>query len=207
MFLMAAGCNPSQTNNQGTNPPPAPQQSPTPSPQGTQTISETEAKRLIENISNQVFSAIKNKDIAKLASFVHPGKGIIFSPYASVSEKNVLLKSSDVVPAYSGNKIYLWGYTDGKGDPMNYTFKEYFDKFVYSDFSKFTQTGYNKILGGGNSTNNAFDYFPNAIIVEYYNPGTDSKYEGMDWESLRLVFQEKDGVWFLVGVIRDEWTI
>jgi hypothetical protein len=29
----------------------------------------------------------------------------------------------------------------------------------------------------------------------------------MDWESLRLVFQEEGGVWYLVGVIHDEWTI
>jgi len=29
----------------------------------------------------------------------------------------------------------------------------------------------------------------------------------MDWRSLKLVFKEKDGNWYLVGVVHDEWTI
>jgi hypothetical protein len=29
----------------------------------------------------------------------------------------------------------------------------------------------------------------------------------MDWVSLRLVFLQEDGTWFLVGVVHDQWTI
>jgi hypothetical protein len=29
----------------------------------------------------------------------------------------------------------------------------------------------------------------------------------MDWESLRLVFVQEDGAWWLVGIVHDEWTI
>ena len=32
-------------------------------------------------------------------------------------------------------------------------------------------------------------------------------FDGMDWKSLRLVFQEKDNIWYLVGIIHDGWTI
>jgi len=29
----------------------------------------------------------------------------------------------------------------------------------------------------------------------------------MDWKSLRLVFKERNGKFFLVGIGHDEWTI
>jgi UDP-N-acetyl-2-amino-2-deoxyglucuronate dehydrogenase len=31
--------------------------------------------------------------------------------------------------------------------------------------------------------------------------------EGMDWRSLRLVFEKKNDIWYLVGIIHDQWTI
>ena len=46
-----------------------------------------------------------------------------------------------------------------------------------------------------------------AMVVEYHFPGFDPQYGGLDWASLRLVFQEFEGRWVLVGIIHDEWTI
>lgn len=45
------------------------------------------------------------------------------------------------------------------------------------------------------------------MVVEYYLPGENPDYGGLDWQSLRLVFQHKEGAWYLVGVIHDEWTV
>jgi hypothetical protein len=44
------------------------------------------------------------------------------------------------------------------------------------------------------------------MIVEYYFPGFDPQYGGMDWRSLRLVFSDHGGTWYLAGIIHDEWT-
>ncbi len=63
-----------------------------------------------------------------------------------------------------------------------------------------------KFIGRSNTSNNNFEIYSNAIIVEFHFSGFDSKYEGMDWESLRLVFEEKDGTWYLIGIIHDQWT-
>jgi len=43
--------------------------------------------------------------------------------------------------------------------------------------------------------------------VEYHFPGIDPQYGGLDWRSLRLVFQQSGGEWYLVGIIHDQWTI
>jgi hypothetical protein len=43
--------------------------------------------------------------------------------------------------------------------------------------------------------------------VEYHFSGFVEDYGGMDWVSLRLVFIEEEGSWFLVGIVHDQWTI
>ncbi|MBK8311687.1 MAG: hypothetical protein IPL04_13125 [Chitinophagaceae bacterium] len=46
-----------------------------------------------------------------------------------------------------------------------------------------------------------------VILRKAIFPGSIKKFDGMDWRSIRLVFKIKDGKYFLVGVIHDEWTI
>jgi hypothetical protein len=29
----------------------------------------------------------------------------------------------------------------------------------------------------------------------------------MDWRSLRMVFMQQDGIWYLVALVHGEWTI
>ena len=55
--------------------------------------------------------------------------------------------------------------------------------------------------------NNVRAIYPKSIVVEYYYDGFDPQYEGMDWQSLRLVFESEADRWVLVGIIHDEWTI
>jgi hypothetical protein len=88
------------------------------------------------------------------------------------------------------------------------TFAEYFERFIYSaDFANPEQIGYNKVLQEGNSINNIPEYYPQAEFVEYHFSGFDPQYEGMDWQSLRLVFEKVDGRYYLVGIVHAEWTI
>ena len=54
---------------------------------------------------------------------------------------------------------------------------------------------------------NQFEIYDNAIVVEYYFPGFNPDYAGMDWESLRLVFEQYENDWKLVGIIHNQWTI
>lgn len=67
--------------------------------------------------------------------------------------------------------------------------------------------GYNHVFSSGNIIDNSHDFYPNSIIVEYYLPGTDPNNGGMDWQSLRLVFQSIENQWYLVGIIHSQWTI
>jgi hypothetical protein len=63
------------------------------------------------------------------------------------------------------------------------------------------------VLTSGNMIENQFEVYKDSIIVEYHIPEIDPQFEGLDWQSLRLVFEEYDGSWKLVGIIHNQWTI
>lgn len=185
----------------------APTEAPTSRPSGP--LSSEEARQIIEQRANEVITALQEKDMETLSNYVHPDKGVRFSPYAFVRpEDHVVFSAEEIQGAFEDEPVYHWGTYDGSGEPIDLTFSEYYDEFVYSqDFAAAPQVGYNEVLGQGNTINNAQEVYEDAIIVEYHFPGFDPQYEGMDWESLRLVFQEYQGTWYLVGIIHDQWTI
>lgn len=174
-----------------------------------QADTEEYIKSIIEKRSMDVLTAIKDFDLEKLADAIHPDKGVRFSPYGYVDVKNdVVFTTEEVKNLAADSKTYIWGHYDGSGEPISLNFSDYHKKFIYDvDFVNAEQVGYNKTLGYGNSLNNSFDVYKNSIIVEYYFSGFDPQYEGMDWRSLRLVFEKKDEAWYLVGIIHDQWTI
>ncbi|HHY91624.1 MAG TPA: hypothetical protein GX503_08155 [Clostridiales bacterium] len=174
-----------------------------------QTDTEEAIKSIIEKRAMDVLTAIKNYDMEKLADAVHPDKGVRFSPYGYVDVANDLVFTAEQVKNLaSDSKTYLWGHYDGSGEPIQLKFSDYYKKFIYdADFINAEQVGYNKILGHGNSLNNSFEVYKNSIIVEYYFSGFDPQYEGIDWRSLRLVFEKKNNTWYLVGIIHDQWTV
>ncbi len=87
------------------------------------------------------------------------------------------------------------------------SFLDYYSKFIYDeDFANAPQVAMNHRLSTGNSIDNSTEFYPGSMIVEYYFPGFDPQYGGMDWRSLRLVFSEYNSTWYLVGIIHDEWT-
>jgi len=167
------------------------------------------AKEIIEEIANETILAIKDKDAEKLAEFVHPIKGVRFTPYTYVSvENDVVFSKEEMKDFFNDQKFYLWGHYDGTGDEISLTPSQYYEKFIYSeDFINAEQIGYNEVLSYGNMMENQFEVYKNAIVVEYYIPGFNPDYEGMDWKSLRLVFEKHDDSWKLVGIIHNQWTI
>lgn len=159
--------------------------------------------------ARDVLRALQSRDGAALAQMVHPQKGLRFSPYAFVRSENLVFQAEVVAGLWQDTTRYTWGAYDGSGLPIEATFAEYSRQFVYSDaFDQADVVSVNKAVGQGNSINNAAEFYPGAVIVEFYLRGKDPKYQGMDWKSLRMVFEQtEDGEWYLVGLIHDQWTI
>jgi hypothetical protein len=172
-------------------------------------MSPEEAKQIIARRASQTLLALKNKDMAKLSTIVHPQKGVRFSPYSYVHlNHDLVFRANELKNLLNDERKHTWGIYAGRDDSIRLSLAEYYERFVYDvDFIKAPKVGYNSIIGKGNMPNNDFQSYPQGIIVEYHFPGFDEKYTGMDWRSLRLVFEEEKGNWYLVGIIHDQWTI
>lgn len=172
----------------------------------TPSMSPAAAQQIIQSRARQVILAIQAKDMNQLANYVHPTKGVRFSAYSYVDKKgDLVFKPAQVRGLGASTRRYLWGEYDGSGDPIRMTFNRYYRQFVYDkNFARAPQVSYNEISGGGTIIPNIFSSYPGAIVVDYYFPPADGE---MDWRSLRLAFQKHGSVWYLVGIIHNEWTI
>lgn len=174
----------------------------TPIPVPTLTAQEIVAGKAAETIQ-----ALQAEDMEALAALVHPTDGVRFTPQTYVSENDLVFTAEQLPTMMGDSTVYTWGYADGSGFPIEATFAEYngnYDQRNYAD----AQLSFNNPIGFGNATNNSAEFYPDSIIVEYHFPGFDPEYGGMDWESLRLVFQETAAdSWALVGIIHASWTI
>ncbi|NMA84729.1 MAG: hypothetical protein GX962_12815 [Epulopiscium sp.] len=159
--------------------------------------------------SQEVIEALKNKDIGAIQKMIHPTKGVRFSPYSYIDVENDLVFSAEEFGTlFTSATPLTFGAYDGSGEPITVSFKEYYDRFVYDvDFADAEMIGRNVSIGKGNTVNNIEEAYPEAAFVEYYFSGFNPEYAGIDWRSLRLVFEEEQGKYYLVGVIHDEWTI
>ncbi|AHF16248.1 hypothetical protein [Niabella soli] len=160
--------------------------------------------------TKEILTLFKNKDYARLDSFIHPREGVRFSPYATVDPKEDKKFTKEefaaLVTKNKGQKIN-WGNYDGSGNPILLSPAAYFSKFVYDgNFLSPQRQGVNKVLGDGNSINNLKTAYPGADFTENYLRGS-KKNGGIDWKSVRLVYKLENGRYYLVGVVHDQWTI
>lgn len=172
-------------------------------------IHPKDAKKIIEKSAKELIYAISIKDAEKITDFIHPTKGVRFTPYTYVSvESDVVFHKEEMKNFFKDQNVYQWGHYDGTGDPISLTPGEYYEKFIYSaDFIHAEKVGYNEVLSFGNALENQFEVYENPIVVEYYFSGFNPDYEGMDWQSLRLVFEQYESDWKLVGIVHNQWTI
>jgi hypothetical protein len=159
--------------------------------------------------AREAAAALARRDLKALASMIHPTKGVRLSPYAYVDpSSDVVLSARQVEDGFSDGTVRTWGTADGSGDPIRGSFSAYFDRFVYdADFASAKEVSLDRVLGSGNTINNTQKVYATASVVELHIPGQDPQFEGMDWRSLRLVFEREGERLWLVGVIHDEWTI
>lgn len=149
---------------------------------------------------------LKDEDMASLASYAHPVKGIRFSPYYYIDNTHQVFTAVQIPNLLQDNNIYLWGIQDGSGFDIEETPQDYFDRYVnYRDFTTPDEIVYNSVVFRGNLINNIPTFYPDAVFVELYVEGT-AQYSGMNWRSLYFIFEEYNGDFYLIGIANGEWT-
>ncbi|WP_141502690.1 hypothetical protein [Paenibacillus luteus] len=196
----------------GTAVPSSPSTNPTePSPSGnsgTKQPTDPIAAATSEEAAATILLALKQSDMTTLNAYIHPEKGLLFSPYAHIDTSSAKVFQASGLPPFTDSTVYNWGAYDGSGEPISLTFKQYYEKFVYDkDFLASESVGADEIKGEGNMLVNIKEIFPGSFVMDYYFSGFDEQDAGMDWESLILVLEELNGAWYLSAIVHSQWTI
>lgn len=159
-------------------------------------------------IAIQALQALDKKDYRAFASFIHPVKGIRFTPYGYIDTTTDVVMNPLVFQTMLLKKQPVkWGTTDGSGDPILLTLPKYLEKYVYDvKFVKPEHFFFNETRGKGNSVDNLSTIYPGLPFIESYFSGFDKKYSGLDWRSLRLVFDKSGDTYYLIALIHNQWT-
>jgi hypothetical protein len=180
---------------------------PSPSPSGAPASTAAHAATA-EEAANAIIGALHQQDMEKLSSYIHPEKGLLFSPYGHIDKDTAITFQAGELPALKDTEIYEWGSFDGSGEPISLTFGNYYKKFVYDrNFTEAEEVGHNKTLGQGNSLVNIQEIYPDCTYFDYHFSGFDPELSGMDWESLILVLEQHSGAWYLCAIVHSQWTI
>lgn len=169
---------------------------------------QPDERTMVSKQAASIVRALSKRNMPALAELVHPKQGVRFSPYAYVSEDDLVFTADQVAAFSSDATQYTWGSFDGSGEPITMAPAEYFTKFVYSrDFASSPDVHYDEDWYTGNTSDNAREVYPLGVFVDYHMPPYAKPEDTMDWADLRLVFDEYEGDWYLTGVIHNQWTI
>lgn len=162
----------------------------------------------IKATGRQVLTYLKEQNYEELSKYFD-ADGVRFVPYAFIDTASAKkLTPDDFLEAVAKKWVLTWGSYDGTGDPIKLTIPAYLKKFIYNaDYLNAEATAFDAVMKQGNSINNIKQIYPNHHFIDYHFSGFNQKHEGMDWTSLRLVFKQRDGQYFLVAIIHDQWTI
>jgi hypothetical protein len=165
------------------------------------------AEQAVRQGARQVLEALQRTDGPELAALVHPRKGVRFSPYAFVRTDGDLVFMPEQLRAMASDQtVYRWGYGDGNGQPIEATLGEYIRGLARADYLSAPQVAYEQVIQQGNTRNNIREAYPAGVFVEFHKPGAGEQAD-FTWSSLRLVFEQENGTWYLVGIVQDRWTI
>ncbi len=161
----------------------------------------------LKNLNDSLLKIFEDKNYGELANFIHPTKGVLFSMYGYVDPtRDKRFTKEDYLQYLPTPTKFTWGEKDGTGDLLVISLKDYLSDWVYS--RNFSTGAYylNTFKGSGNTLNNLEKVFPGTDFTENYIAGSE-KYGGMNWNTLRFVFEQFEGQYYLIAVINDSWTI
>ncbi|WP_336045980.1 hypothetical protein [Solibacillus ferritrahens] len=169
--------------------------------------SEKETEKKLLALSEEIFSLLKDSNYEKFAEKVDQEHGVTFAFYADFGHPDgyggeyVNLSKKEI--SERNNTKYLWG-ADESGKEFEMSFHEYVQQFLLrkwgmsdADYSIITFNEPGENFAG--VINTIHEFYPNAKYVEYYSPGETEHL----FQSLRFIYQERDGEWYLIGIARD----
>jgi len=172
-------------------------------------LSSEESQAVIETVDSEIIILLNQRNYTQLANYIHPEKGVRFTPYSESKATDQLLTKEEFLDNIKTDPTLNWGYyanpDNPEGFPIELTLNEYLETFVYQgDYINSDVIGYNERV------NHHFFFLPefehieykDSIVVEHFID--DDLY---DFLSIKIVYQKYEESWYIVAFINNEWTI
>lgn len=161
------------------------------------------------NTACAVCRALKDQDYRYLSTFVHPERGVTFTPYSTVNfDTDRTMSAEEIADLTADTEVHTWGYLDGRSQLIELTNAEYFSQYVFHvDYTQAPEIGVGTVMTSGNALENVSEAYPGCRFVDFSYPLLKEDNLGMDWCSLKLVFEPGETCWQLVGIVHGQWTI
>ena len=163
---------------------------------------------LLMNVSEEILTHFKIRNYERIAQFIHPKEGLRFSPYAHIdTTKDKILSAAQFLQQAKQNDRLNWNSSWDGEKPEFLTIDGYFKEFIYDvDFLNAKLKSINQYHSQGTDLNNINEVYPGCNVVEFFFPGFEKKYGGLDFRALRLIYRIKNNKTYLVGIVHDQWT-
>jgi len=154
---------------------------------------------LLRIVGQPYFKENALEDMEKL---IHPTKGVIVTDMVSFEDKSQQhYDAKTFLKTLKDDKKILWGKTYAKGDLIRKTLHTWIDN-AHREMSSITKIetvkGFKGFATAGYSGLKAYE-------VYWINEDSESKEH--DWLGLVVLVSEYKGKWYVVGLLRDRWTI
>ncbi len=157
-----------------------------------------EAEFVIKEQNKTILKAIRFQNFKFLESFIHPKKGLRFSPQSYFLTKDIIVSANDWSEFYGSEKELVWG-KDSANQAIKMNFADYYDNYIYDeDYKNFDEIYYNPQHSRVNIVENIRRIYPAAIVVEFHI--NETAVLGKEWSILRLVYEQHKNVWYLVAL-------
>lgn len=168
--------------------------------------------------SAMLLPLLQKKDFSSLVPFVHPVKGLMIAAQARIEmgdDYPVRTISVTDLPRFLENtKKTIWGSRGATGMPIEMTAKDFWEKIMFrrkvTPSLKYTfDTVQATDMNDEGIKEQLQKRFPGSHFVDYLLPEVSSE-NVLEYErqaSFRLIFEEYQGRWYLVGLMLDQFTI
>lgn len=161
----------------------------------------------------QVLCALRAGRWDRVADYIHPRQGVVFSPDAYLDAHDLRFTAAEVARLPHDPTAWVWGDDPASGRPLALPFAEYAARYVYDGpYWEQGRPALDQRQVASTVEDNHAAAFPGSRVVEFTLPG-HAEYGGLDARSLRLVFLPGEalpdglpGTWCLVAIVHDAWA-